>query len=64
MLKRKVAALAALGAFGFGLATGVFVHADFFPKLSTYGYSIGTNNAYCSVDLVQWRPELTCQHSS
>lgn len=44
------------------LAIGMFVTPDVFPRLHTFGVSVGTNTSYCSGELVNWTPELSCQN--
>lgn len=66
MRRRVLAALAGLlvaGAYVAALATGV-VHVDFYPSLATYGVSVGGQSAYCSAELVAWRPVVSCQNGS
>lgn len=43
------------------VCTALFVHVDFYPRLATYGYSVGTDNDYCSFELVNWHPVMGCQ---
>jgi hypothetical protein len=38
------------------------VHPDYFPALSTYGVSIGTDIDYCSLELVHGSPSASCEH--
>jgi hypothetical protein len=60
--KLKGIALAAgfLAAFGAGQVT----HVDAFPSLNTYGITVGTNDHYCSLDIVGWHPDATCESAS
>jgi hypothetical protein len=56
---KQLIALAAVMAAGFGI--GLFTHFDWYPALGTYGVSVGTDNAYCSSESVNWLPEFSCQ---
>lgn len=38
-----------------------YFHADYQPVLDTYGASIGTNTAYCSIELVHGQLQASCQ---
>jgi hypothetical protein len=40
--------------------TGV-VHADWYPRLSTYGFSVGTTAHYCYADVVRWSLSAGCE---
>lgn len=39
----------------------LFVHVDMLPALRTYGFSVGTNSHYCSLDLVRSHVAFSCQ---
>lgn len=39
----------------------LFVHADVFPALHTFGFSVGTDSHYCSIELVRAHPALSCE---
>ena len=46
------------------LAAGLlflFAHVDIYPNIHTYGVSVGTNTAYCSVEWVG-HITLSCQN--
>jgi hypothetical protein len=58
-MRVRIAAIAASVAIGIG--TGMLVTPDVFPTLHTYGVSVGTNNHYCSAELVNWHPGVSCQ---
>jgi hypothetical protein len=54
----KIAAMAALvAAFG----AGMFTHVDLFPKLHSYGVSIGTDSHYCYIDYSGNNINLGCE---
>lgn len=54
-MKRIIAGLVAAFAFG------MFAHLDFYPSISTYGWSFGTDFHYCSVELVHLVPSVGCE---
>jgi hypothetical protein len=56
-ISKKVAAAALAAAFGVGL----FTHIDLFPKLDTYGVSIGTDNHYCYIDYSKNNIDMGCE---
>lgn len=56
-VRQRLAAVAAV-AFAAGFA---FLHADWYPGLSTYGVTVGTDTRYCSIELVHWHPALSCE---
>lgn len=39
----------------------LFVHADVFPALHTFGFSVGTDSHYCSLDLVRSHVAFSCE---
>lgn len=39
----------------------LFIHPDVYPSLHTYGFSVGTNSSYCSVELVSDHVSASCQ---
>lgn len=41
---------------------GVHTYADNFPKLHTFGFSIGTNTDYCSIESVNGKLALSCEN--
>lgn len=43
------------------LLTVLFVHADIYPALHTYGVSVGTSGHYCSIELVRSHLALSCE---
>jgi hypothetical protein len=42
----------------------VFVHLDFYPGIGTYGWSVGTNTHYCSLEMVSGSPEFSCESAN
>jgi hypothetical protein len=62
MRKRLIATTAAMIIVG-ALAVS-FGQIDWYPKMSTYGVSAGTNNVYCSADLVHWYLLIGCERAS
>lgn len=56
-ISKKIAAAALAAAFGVGLLT----HIDLFPKLDTYGVSIGTDHHYCYIDYSKNNIDLGCE---
>lgn len=58
--KRLIMATAGLAA---AFLAGMFVTPDFYPALNTYGVSVGTNTAYCSIDLVGARLDAACEQA-
>jgi hypothetical protein len=46
------------------MVPGVQVHLDNFPRLHTYGVSIGTNTDYCSAESVNGHMEYSCQEGN
>lgn len=57
---RTVIAAMALTILGL-LLTILFVHADIYPVLHTYGVSVGTSGHYCSFELVRSHLALSCE---
>jgi hypothetical protein len=47
------------GALGF-----LFIKTDVYPNLHTYGISVGTNSHYCSAELVNLLPVVSCENAS
>jgi hypothetical protein len=45
------------------LAAMALITPDWYPSLSTYGVSAGTNSHYCSADIVHWHLMLSCERS-
>jgi hypothetical protein len=43
---------------------GQVTHVDAFPSLNTYGITVGTNDHYCSLDIVGGHPSATCESTS
>ncbi len=56
-ISKRVAAAALAAAFSLGL----FTHIDLFPKLGTYGVSIGTDNHYCYIDYSKNNIDMGCE---
>jgi hypothetical protein len=56
-VSKRIAAVALAAAFGAGL----FTHIDIFPKLNTYGVSIGTDNHYCYVEYAKNSIDMGCE---
>jgi hypothetical protein len=40
---------------------GHFTRLDWYPRLSTYGVSVGTDASYCSAEWAEWHPVVSCQ---
>lgn len=59
-MRLMAAGLVAQGLLIVGLGTG-FVIPDYLPEIGTYGVSVGTDNHYCSVDLVHFVPKASCE---
>jgi hypothetical protein len=39
----------------------LFVHADIYPAIHTFGFSVGTDSHYCSIELVRSHLALSCE---
>jgi hypothetical protein len=57
-VRRALAGLALLVAV---FVAGHFTRLDWYPPLSTYGVSVGTDTSYCSAEWAGWHPAFGCQ---
>jgi hypothetical protein len=62
--RRLVLTAAAACILGASAEAAGLVHVDWYPGLATYGVSAGiTSTRYCSLDMVGWHLEATCETS-
>lgn len=64
MTKRVLAAIILAAVTGF--TAGQFARVDFYPGISTYGVSVGTDSSYCSFEEIGWPPfpAVSCETAS